>query len=79
MGNYTIKRIFVDNDNLADVIFLNMLDQIRISLTTIQTTKATLVGFDKNESKAIEKITLPITIDMVVQKFTMMVVNASSA
>ncbi|KAF3433513.1 hypothetical protein FNV43_RR24615 [Rhamnella rubrinervis] len=79
VGNCTITWILVDNGSLTDIIFSNTLDKMGISPSAIQPTKATLVGYDRNESLAKGRIILPVTAKSMTQMTEMMVVDAPSA
>lgn len=79
VGSYTLKRILLDNNNSADVIFLGTLEAMGISLTTIQPTKAMLVWYNEDHSKARGKITLPIIVKDKINMMELMMVGAPSA
>ena len=79
VGNYTVKRILVDNGSSTNVIFLSTLEVMEISPTAIQPTKATLVGFNGVDSRVRGKIILPIAVKDRVHMTELMVVDAPSA
>ena len=76
VGSCTVKRILVDNGSSTDVIFLSTLEAMGINPTSIQPTKVMLVGFNRVDSKARGKFTLPITVKDKVQMTELMVVDA---
>ncbi|KAF3443116.1 hypothetical protein FNV43_RR17037 [Rhamnella rubrinervis] len=79
VGNCTIKRILMDTESSADIVFSRTLDKMGISPMTIQSTRATLVGYDGNESLAKGKIILLVTAKNVTQMVEMMVVDTPSS
>ncbi|KAF3440821.1 hypothetical protein FNV43_RR19107 [Rhamnella rubrinervis] len=48
--NYVMKRILVDNGSSTDIIFSSTLEAMRISPKVAEPSRATLVGYDGNES-----------------------------
>lgn len=61
VGNFTIKRLLINNGSSIDISLLSILQEMGMDKSTFfETLKATLVLFDEMESRAIGTIKLPI-------------------
>lgn len=61
IAKFAVQRLLVDNGSLMDIISWSTLYEMGISKSSLQKDETTLVGFDSEESRAIETIMLLVT------------------
>ena len=62
IANFTTRRVMIDNDISADILYLPAYQQMKLDKEKLQPMEALLVGFTGDKICPVSIVTLPITI-----------------
>ena len=65
LAGWAVTRILVDTGSSADILFASTLDNMKLDRNLLQQAGRPLYAFGGKQVKAIGKITLPVTFDVV--------------
>ncbi|XP_066324049.1 uncharacterized protein [Miscanthus floridulus] len=63
IAGWEINRVLIDSGSLADIIFVNAFDQMKLSRTKLQPSDSPLIHFRGKKIDALGKISLPVSFE----------------
>ena len=63
IANFNVQRILIDNESLADNLFISAFDKIKIGLDKLHNFPTLFVGFGGNTTHPLGWIKLPVTLE----------------